>query len=1112
MNRMMLKPYLALLLFFLFTVQVVAQDNRVTVNLENVSLGEVLSAIEGQTSYRFSYRDVVIGTERNISAISRTNATVSSVLDEVLAGRNLGYNIVSGQSIVIYELRPTTVQNVQATTIQGRVLDVFDAPIIGATIVDRDNPRNGTVTDFDGNYTLSGIPSDGVLVFSFVGMSPQTINLNGRTTIDVIMHEDAEMLEEFVVTALGIRRAQRALSYNVQQVSADDLLTVRDANFVNSLSGRVAGVNINASSSGVGGASSVVMRGARGIASSSQVLFVIDGIPMFNTGGGGDTEFGSRGATEAIADINPDDIESVSVLSGAAAAAMYGSEAANGVILITTRSGRAGYTNVTVSQTTDFLSPFVMPQFQNRYGTGSDGVVTATDRSWGPLLNSANRMGFSPRDDYFRTGVVNNTGVTLTTGTDRNQTFISAAATNSVGMIPNNAYNRYNFTARNTTSLLNDRLSIDFGARFIIQDDRNMTNQGRYQNPIVPTYLFPRGSDWNSIRMFELYNTEREISEQNWPGYSTEFTAQNPYWINHRNVRTNNRDRYMLNAGATFEVVDWLNIAGRVRVDNSSGTFEERLYATTHTTLAGGLGRGFFGTNLDTNRQLYMDLMVNISKQFSHDFSFNANIGASLQDLQNRWREIEGPISANGITNKFNLMNLDNALTRRREGSWREQTQAVFASAEFGYRSAYYLTLTGRNDWPSQLAGVNSMASSFFYPSVGTSFVLSEIFNMPQQISYLQLRGSFASVGTPFPRFLANPVWEHDESSQMWQQKSNYPMSNLKAERTNSWETGISARFLKHFNLDVSLYNTITFNQTFNPQVSVSAGFARLFVQSGRVRNRGVEVSLGYNNNWGDLRWASNYTLSSNQNTILELVRNVPHPETGAILNINRLNVGGLGEARFILTEGGSLGDLYSIVDLRRDDNGFIYVNQHGEMARENRADNPIKLGSVFPKANMAWRNDIGWKNWNAAFMVSARLGGIVYSITQAVSDRYGVSEASAVARDNGGVIINGNDTMDPEVWFSTIGAANGIPQFYTYSATNVRLQEASIGYTFPKSQLWNIAELSVSVVGCNLLMLYNRAPFDPESVATTNNFYQGIDLFMMPSASNVGFNIRARF
>ena len=803
----------------------------------------------------------------------------------------------------------------------------------------------------------------------------------------------------------------------------------------------------------------------------------------------------------------------MTVLSGAAASALYGSNAANGVIVINTRKGNIGQTNVTVSQSTEFMNPFVMPKFQNRYGTGSmlANDPSTTDRSWGQRLNDSNYMGYSPRNDYFKTGVITTENFTLTTGNKTNQTFASVAAINSNGMIPNNGYDRYNFTFRNTTSLLNDKMNIEIGARYIEQKDQNMTNQGSYSNPLVTAYLFPRGADWENIRMFEHYDTQRKINVQNWPQWMSEFTGQNPYWINYRNPRVNQRDRYMLNASANYKIFDWFDVSGRVRVDNSVGDYKEKLYASSNKTLTEGSDKGFFGMNTEKNKQLYVDVMANIVKNLTEDFSLQANFGASLQDMQNYLIEVRGPITETGVTNKFSLMNLDNANTKRLEAGWREQTQSVFASTELGYKGAYYLTLTGRSDWPSQLAGAKSTSPSFFYPSIGTSFLLSEIFKLPEQISYLKLRGSFASVGLPFPRFLANPTWEWERESLSYKQKSNYPMSDLKPERTNSWEAGLVAKMFKNFNLDLSLYSTTSFNQTFDPQTSVSSGYKTIYVQSGKVQNRGVELSLGYNNSWNNFGWASYYTFSANENKILELVKNVPHPQTGVIMNKDHLDMRGLSQAHFILTEGGSLGDLYSLSDLQRDSNGNIYIDQNGLPVVDSRIDNSIKLGSVFPKSNMAWRNDFSWKGFNTSFMVSARLGGIVYSATQATLDLYGVSEASACARDNGGVIINGEDIISPEVWYTTIGGRSGIPQYYTYSATNVRLQEASVGYTFNRRQLWG-KELSVSLVGRNLLMIYNKAPFDPETVATTNNYYQGIDSFMMPSIRNIGFNIRAKF
>ena len=446
---------------------------------------------------------------------------------------------------------------------------------------------------------------------------------------------------------------------------------------------------------------------------------------------------------------------------------------------------------------------------------------------------------------------------------------------------------------------------------------------------------------------------------------------------------------------------------------------------------------------------------------------------------------------------------------------WREQTQSIFASAELGYKSTYYLTLTGRNDWPSQLAGPNSKSKSFFYPSVGASVVLSEL--MPNlnkdYLSYMKLRGSWASVGSAFGRYLANPRYEWTANSAQWSIMTQYPLYNLKPERTQSFEVGLTMRFLKNFDLDITYYNAKTMNQTFNPQLPVS-GWSAMYIQTGAVRNQGLELSLGFKNTWNKFTWDTGVTFSMNRNKILTLASDAINPITGESFSITTLNMGGLGEARFLLKEGGSMGDLYSLIDLKRDSNNKIYVDQEGKMTTETIKDpnKYIKLGSVLPKGNLAWRNNFNWNNFNAGFLVSARLGGVVFSRTQAMLDYYGVSEATADARDQGYVSINNNDRINPETWYGIIGGGTSVPQYYTYSATNVRLQEVSLGYTFPRKMLRNICDIKVSVIGRNLWMIYNKAPFDPESIASTDNFYQGIDYFMMPSLRNIGFSLSFKF
>ena len=1029
---------------------------------------------------------------------------MEKALSIILKGTGFTYGIKRNYINIIPQPKTGAVVIKQVT---GRVVDEKNEPLIGVNIR-VEGTDDGTVTDLEGKYVIKASIGS-ILSFTYIGYISSYVKIADKNVYNIQMSANVEALNEVVVTALGIKREQKALSYNVQQVKSDQLTNVKDVNFINSLNGKVAGVNINSSSSGVGGASKVVMRGTKSIEQSSNALYVIDGIPMFNFGGGGSMENGSQGVTESIADINPDDIESISVLTGAAAAALYGSNAANGAIVINTKRGKVGKLQVSVSSNTEFAKPFVLPHFQNRYGTGSSGKAgNSTTLSWGTLLNDASRRNYEPRD-FFDTGITYTNSITLSTGTDKNQTFFSAAAVNSEGIVPNNRYNRFNFTFRNTTNFLNDRMKLDVGASYIIQNDRNMTNQGAYSNPIVPVYLFPRGDDFNLIKVFERWDPARKIKTMFWPQGEGDLRMQNPYWIAYRNLRTNDKKRYMLSASLSYDITDWLNISGRVRVDNSSTKYEQKLYASSNTTLTEGSAQGFYAISKPDETQVYADALANINKRLG-DYSIVVNIGASIVD--NKYDELSyrGPIRANGIPNVFNVFDLDNTQKKARQDEWEEQTQSIFASAEVGWKSMFYLTLTGRNDWASQLA--NSSSTCFFYPSIGLSAVVSEMVKLPSFVDYLKVRSSFSSVGMPYPRNLTSPTFEYDETTQTWKPKTHYPIGDLKPERTDSWEFGLDMRLFKDFNLSLSWYLANTFNQTFDPKISVSSGYTTIYLQTGYVRNQGVELSFGYGHTWKkDFRWQSNFILSHNKNKIIELVKDYIHPETGEPINKDRLDVGGLGKARFILKTGGSLGDLYTQSDLKRDDNGMVEISPAGTLVTvNNRPD--IKLGSVFPKCNLAWNNQFSWKGFNISALVTARIGGIVYSATAAAMDQYGVSESSAVARDNGGVLVNGRNRVDAQTWFTAIGSQSGLPQYYTYSATNIRLQEAAIGYTLPRKWLHDVCDIQLSVVGRNLCMIYNKAPFDPEAVATTGNYYQGIDFFMLPSTRNVGLNVKINF
>ena len=1096
--------------FVLFLFMVVIQTTafaqggmKITIQKENITVIEALKEVEKQSKLSVGYNDSQLIDKPAIN-LNLKNIDLEKALSIILKGTGFTYGIKRNYINIIPQPKTGTVVVKQVT---GRVVDEKNEPLIGVNIR-VEGTDDGTVTDLEGKYVIKASIGS-ILSFTYIGYISSYVKIADKNVYNIQMSANVEALNEVVVTALGIKREQKALSYNVQQVKSDQLTNVKDANFINSLNGKVAGVNINSSSSGVGGASKVVMRGTKSIEQSSNALYVIDGIPMFNFGGGGSMENGSQGVTEGIADINPDDIESISVLTGAAAAALYGSNAANGAIVINTKRGKVGKLQVSVSSNTEFAKPFVLPHFQNRYGTGSSGKAgNSTTLSWGTLLNDASRRNYEPRD-FFDTGITYTNSITLSTGTDKNQTFFSAAAVNSEGIVPNNRYNRFNFTFRNTTNFLNDRMKLDVGASYIIQNDRNMTNQGAYSNPIVPVYLFPRGDDFNLIKVFERWDPARKIKTMFWPQGEGDLRMQNPYWIAYRNLRTNDKKRYMLSVSLSYDITDWLNISGRVRVDNSSTKYEQKLYASSNTTLTEGSAQGFYAISKPDETQVYADALANINKRLG-DYSIVVNIGASIVD--NKYDELSyrGPIRANGIPNVFNVFDLDNTQKKARQDEWEEQTQSIFASAEVGWKSMLYLTLTGRNDWASQLA--NSSSTCFFYPSIGLSAVVSEMVKLPSFVDYLKVRSSFSSVGMPYPRNLTSPTFEYDETTQTWKPKTHYPIGDLKPERTDSWEFGLDMRLFKDFNLSLSWYLANTFNQTFDPKISVSSGYTTIYLQTGYVRNQGVELSFGYGHTWKkDFRWQSNFILSHNKNKIIELVKDYIHPETGEPINKDRLDVGGLGKARFILKTGGSLGDLYTQSDLKRDDNGMVEISPAGTLVTvNNRPD--IKLGSVFPKCNLAWNNQFSWKGFNISALVTARIGGIVYSATAAAMDQYGVSESSAVARDNGGVLVNGRNRVDAQTWFTAIGSQSGLPQYYTYSATNIRLQEAAIGYTLPRKWLHDVCDIQLSVVGRNLCMIYNKAPFDPEAVATTGNYYQGIDFFMLPSTRNVGLNVKINF
>ncbi len=1067
-----------------------AQQTRSGVHLTRTTVDEVMNYIEEHSDYTFLYNDKTVDRTRRVS-VDNAAGDIRAILDAVFAGTDVRYDIRDNQ-IILSEKRPQK-QAGWDDMIAGRVTDQNGVPLVGVSILVKGSAR-GTTTDVSGRFVLRIEPGD-VLVASYLGYESVEVAADSRTGVEIRMQESSKALDAVVVTALGIKRSEKALSYNVQGVKGEDMNIVKDANFMNSLAGKVAGVSINASAGGVGGATRVVMRGTKSISGNNNALYVIDGVPILNvTGGSVDSEYGLAGG-EGISDINPEDIESVNVLTGPSAAALYGSAAANGVVLINTRKGSAGKPKITVSNNTTFSSPFMMPEFQNTYGN-KIGIYA----SWGEKL--AKPSSFDPAD-FFNTGALVQNNVSLSTGNDRHQTYISAGTTNGTGILPNHEYSRYNFTFRSVTKLWRDRLTLDYGGSYIIQRNQNMSAQGKYFNPLTAVYTFPRGEDFSTVQAYERFDTGRNMFLQYWPWGDQAMNMQNPYWVQYRNMRTNKRDRYMLNLNAKYQVNDWLDIAGRVRIDNTVGENEKKYWASTIQLFAGENGSYF--ANKQHVKLFYGDVIANVDKRLGKDFTLAANVGASWS------RERSDLVGGGGKLDIANFFTLNNIIKEYRTLEQNRKhsmlTVSAFANLELGWRSMLYLTATARNDWASSQSGTEQL--SFFYPSVGLSAVVTEMVKLPRWISFLKLRGSYAEVGSPLPQYLSSATYQFNSSTGYYETYTRFVPDKLYPEMTRSWEVGMDLRlWQERLTLDITYYKSNTNKQTFQIPISGSSGYSSMVVQSGCVQNKGVEAVLGVKLRSGDFSYNASFAYTLNRNKIKSMV---PYYTTldgqvGSLNQITKSNIDG-GAASFLLREGGTMGDLWTKNVIKKDEDGNYLVNAGGKLEIAALSQ---KVGSVLPKYTLSMNNDFRYKGFRAGFQLHARVGGKVLSATQAYLDGYGVSKASAAARDNGGVPVN-QGKVDAETWYTTIGTGK-VYSHYIYNATNIRLQEASIGYTLPKRWFRDVCSIDISLVGRNLWLIYCKAPFDPESASSTDTYYQGIDFFMQPSLRSYGFSVKLNF
>ena len=1090
---------ISLTLLFLVVLQLSAENSyaqrmRIAISMSNVSVEQVLNKIEETSDYVFLYNDETIQKSRIVSVRSKSGK-ITDILDDIFKGTDISYTVIDKQIILSKSNKVN--QTAKAIQIKGTVKDALGEPLIGVSVLVK-GTSNGTVTDLDGRFSLNVSVGD-ILEFSYVGYAAQSVTVKNATPLDIVLSEDAQALDEVVVTALGIKREAKALTYNVQEIKAAGITKVKDANFVNSLSGKIAGVTINQSSSGTGGSSRVVMRGTKSLFGENNALYVLDGIPMQGLRTKQSDNFYESVEVadgDGISNINPEDIESMSVLTGASAAALYGNRGANGVILITTKKGAIGKPRISYSHSTSFSRPFVTPEFQNTYGR-KEGEF----KSWGDKLEKPST--YNPLD-FFQTGFNTMNSIAVSTGTETNQTHISFGAVNSEGIIDNNKYNRYNFTFRNSWDIVKNVLSMDMGLFYIKQNNQNSNGQGMYYNPLVPIYLFPPSDDINKYAVYERYDADRNFKTQYWPYGNQGLGMQNPYWIINRNMFNTDRDRYIISLSMKWNITNWLNIIGRARIDNAYTDFERKLYASTDGLFA--KSQGNYMNQEDKNTSTYLDFLVNVDKKFGENYHLLVNLGGSFYDEKYKSDTFEGNLV--GVPNFFHPSNIPSTESNYNKSELHTQTQSIYGKAEIGYRNFLYADVTGRIDWFSTLVGTSK--EYVCYPSAGLSVILSEILPLPEKIiSFWKIRGSYAQVGNPPSAYLpyATVALENGNAT-----SANFtPASHLKPEMTKAFEFGMDLRlFQNKLNIAATYYNSNTYNQLFKYELPPSTGYAFAYENAGKVNNWGIELSVGFNQDLGPVQWNSNLIYSMNRNEIKELLPEyVTDRTTGmTVKSPTEFSVATADSYRMILKKGGSMSDIYA-TKLKQDLHGNILITNGGVSAEENTF---IKVGSAAPKYNLGFRNSFSWKGLELDFLIDARVGGEVISATQALMDQFGVSQQTADARDNKGVVVN-KGKLDAEQYYGTVASGKtGLLAHYVYSATNVRLREMSLSYMLPSKWFGEKLNISLSLTGHNLLMFYNKAPFDPELTANTGTYYQGFDYFMPPSLRSFGFGVKVNF
>jgi ferric enterobactin receptor len=1003
------------------------------------------------------------------------------------------------------------------SNLRGVINDTDNQPVIGASIQVK-GKTFGTVTDAKGQFSLTGVQPTDSLVVSYVGYDKQTFVVGNNSFLTLVLQESANVLDETVVTALGIRRDKKALGYAVQEVSGSELNTARRPNLLSNLAGRLAGVQVTGANNGIASSARIVIRGENSLnINNNSPLFVVDGVPINNNiygVGGGSTNQGNMPTDygNGAAEVNPDDIESVNILRGAAASALYGSRAAGGVVVITTKSGqgRKGL-GVSVSSSTLFNDVLLLPEQQTQYG-GGWGLEYYADygTNFGPSFSETRQIlqdgspGFPNGQeepflyryrlsDYFQQGINSNNQVSISGNNDKGVFRLSYANSYNTGVVPNTNLKRNNFNL-NTTYKASKKWQIDLSATYVRSNSDNLPTAGYGGQGIMYAILWNYANvdvDWLRDYWVDPGRVQRNI-----------FTwADNPFLVMNEHINAMDKDRLFGRIVSNYQITPALSLMLRVGTDYSD-EFRHSRRPQGSVYFRNGMYReqnvGF--------RESNADFLLNYEKRFGA-ISTRFSVGGNRMDQ----RSSEGFIEGQGLAlpNIYTLGNI-NVQPYMYRYNGQKRVNSVYAFSNFGYKDFLYLDITARNDWSSTLP---TNANSYFYPSVSLSVVPTEILRLGKAVDYVKARVNFARVGKDTDPFQLRRTYSFATLPNSVTNPNSLPNQNLQPEQTDSWEAGIEAFFFKRrLSVDLTAYNTISTNQIISFAVSGASGYNNVSANAGKITNRGVEAVLGVVPvQTKNFQWQIGANFSANRSKVVELYGDlesyiIAYGPDGVVV-----------EAR----PGGRMGDIYGVTFLRSPDGQIVY-NSNGLPATGPRAN----VGNYNPDFMLGLNSSFQFKGLTLSGLLDIRQGGIIYSYTNAIGHESGILASSLPGREDGivgeGVVQNADGSyspnttrVDPEAWYYGGFYARDNAEANSFDASYVKLRELSLSYSLPKKLLKKarMAGVTVALVGNNLALWTDVPNIDPEAQALNGGtLVPGFEVTQLPSTRAYGFKVNVDF